>query len=217
MKTENMTEFDTEPFAIDYHNMRLSGFSTEKVSKNKIVFAGDSMIEFGQWKDLLNNATIVNRGILGDNSFGLLKRIDDIVNLQPKLLFISIGVNDIAKNIPANVTLNNICDFVNQIIESSPFTKVFVHSILPTNPVHSEHRAEFINHYSKNEQVVELNNLLKSQRNFLQFTFIDLYSHFVDIESGNLNSEFADNDGIHLNTKGYKLWADVLKNGNYLV
>ncbi len=217
MKTENMTEFDTAPFAIDYHNMRLSGFSTEKVSKNKIVFAGDSMIEFGLWKDLLNNATIVNRGILGDNSFGLLKRIDDIVNLQPKLLFISIGVNDIAKNIPANVTLNNICNIVNKITKSSSLTKIFVHSILPTNPIHSEHKTELINHYGKNEQVVELNNLLKSKSNDFKFSYIDLFSHFVDIAGGNLNSEFADNDGIHLNTKGYKLWADVLKNRNYLV
>jgi len=216
MKTENMPKYDIEPFAIDYHNMRLSGFSTEKISKNEIVFAGDSMIEFGQWTDLLNKYTIVNRGILGDNSFGLLKRIDDIINLQPKLLFISIGVNDIAKNIPANITVKNICDFATQIAKGSPLTKIVVHSILPTNPVHSEHKTELINLYNKNEQIVELNSLLKSKSDYFKFLFLDLYSYFVDT-SGNLNSEFADNDGIHLNTKGYKLWADLLKNGNYLV
>jgi lysophospholipase L1-like esterase len=216
MKTENMAKYDTEPFASDYHNMRLSGFRNEKVSKNKIVFTGDSMIEFGQWQELLNNSAIVNRGILGDNSFGLLNRIDDIINLQPKILLISIGINDIAKNIPVNVTLNNICDFVNQIIQVSPLTKIVVHSILPTNPIHSEPRSEFLNHYNKNEQVVELNSLLKSKSDYFKFSFVDLYSRFVD-KSGNLDSEIANNDGLHLNTKGYKLWVDLLKNGNYLV
>lgn len=211
-----MSNYNTEPFAIDYHNTRLSGFKAEKTLTNKIVFAGDSMIEFGQWQELLNNATIVNRGILGDNSFGLLKRIDDIIELQPKILFILIGINDIAGNIPVNVTLNNICNFVNQIFENSSSTKIFVHSILPTNPVHSEHKVEFENHYHKNEQVEQLNSLLKSKSKLLKFTFIDLYSYFVDANR-NLNAEFADIDGLHLNAKGYKLWADVLKNGNYLV
>ncbi|OQB58864.1 MAG: GDSL-like Lipase/Acylhydrolase [Bacteroidetes bacterium ADurb.Bin141] len=210
-----MATYNTEPFAIDYHNARLSGFKTEKTAKNKIVFSGDSMIEFGQWQDLLNNSTIISRGILGDNSFGLLNRIDDIIGLQPKILFVMIGINDIAGNIPIKVSLNNIGDFANQIIEHSPSTKIFVHSILPTNSVHSEHRAEFINHYNKNDQVVALNNLLKSQSDFLKFTFIDLYRHFTD-ERGNLNSEFANADGLHLNTKGYKLWADLLNSENYM-
>lgn len=57
MKIENMSQNDTEPFAIDYHNMCLSDFNTGKVPKNKIVFAGDSTVDFGQWKDLLKNMT----------------------------------------------------------------------------------------------------------------------------------------------------------------
>jgi len=209
-----MTKYNTEPFAIGYHNARLSSFKAEKFEKNKIVFAGCSMIEFGRWQELLKDETIINRGILGDNSFGLLNRIDDIIKLQPATLFIIIGINDIANNIPADISLKNIYNFVNQIVESSPSTQIFVHSILPTNPVHSEQKAEFANHYHKNEQVVELNNLLKSKSDLSKFTFVDLYSSVVDAD-GNLNSEFAQTDGIHLNTNGYLLWADLL-NGNYL-
>lgn len=210
-----MTKYNTEPFAIEYHKIRLSGFKSEKFEKNKIVFAGCSMIELGNWHELLKDEIIINRGILGDNSFGLLNRIDDIIKLQPTKLFITIGINDIAGTIPGNITVNNICNFVNQIVESSPSTKIVIHSILPTNPVHSEHKAELANHYHKNEQVVELNNLLKSKSEFLKFSFVDLYSSFVDA-SGNLNSEFADKDGIHLNAKGYLLWADILMIGNYI-
>ena len=205
-----MIKYNTEPFAIEYHKIRLSGFRSEKFEKNKNVFAGCSMVEFGHWQELLEDETIINRGILGDNSFGLLDRIDDIIKLQPANLYIIIGINDIASNVPGNITLNNICNFVNQIIESSPSTKIFVHSILPTSPIHSEQKAELANHYHKNEQVIELNKLLKSKSDFLKFSFVDLYSSFIDA-SGNLNSEFADTDGLHLNTKGYLLWARILR------
>jgi lysophospholipase L1-like esterase len=205
-----MTKYNTEPFAIEYHNARLSGFKTEKGAKNRIVFAGCSMIEFGQWQDLLNNSTMVNRGILGDNSFGLLNRIDDIINLQPKILLIMIGINDIAGNIPVNVTCKNICTFVKKLNNVSPSTKVFVHSILPTNPVYSEHKTEFINHYKKNKQVEQLNNSLKEESSSYNFSYIDLHSSFKD-KNGNLNAEFSDTDGIHLNAKGYKLWTDLLR------
>ena len=205
-----MTMYNTEPFAIEYHNAKLSSFSTEKVEKNQIVFAGCSMIEFGQWPDLLNNSTIVNRGILGDNSFGLLNRIDDIINLQPSILLLSIGINDIAGNIPVNVTIKNICTFVQKLNNSAPSTKVFVHSILPTNPVHSDHKPELINHYNKNKQVERLNYLLKEESSPQSFSYIDLHSSFKD-ENGNLNTEFADTDGLHLNAKGYKLWTDLLR------
>lgn len=210
-----MAEYNTEPFAIEYHKIRLAGFRTEIFEKNKIVFAGCSMIEFGNWQELLKDKTIINRGILGDNSFGLLSRIDDITKLQPSTLFVIIGINDIAGNIPTNVTLNNICNFVNQIIESSSSTKVFVHSILPTNPVHSLQKDEFANHYQKNEKVVELNKLIREKSDSLRFSFVDLYAYFVD-DKGNLNSEFADTDGLHLNKKGYKLWADILQSESWL-
>lgn len=210
-----MAEFNIEPFAIDYHNLRQSAFKAEKSTKNEIVFVGDSFIEFGQWQNLLKNSTIVNRGILGDNSFGLLNRVNDIIDLKPSLLYINIGINDIAREIPANITFKNICTIVKQLKKTSPHTKIFVHSILPTNPIHSEHNTELINHYNKNEQVIQLNNLLKEENKQCCFVYIDLYSLFED-ENGNLKMEFADADGIHLNSKGYKIWADMLKNGNYL-
>jgi len=206
-----MTKYNTEPFATEYHNARLLKFKTEKAAKNSIVFAGCSMIEFGQWQDLLNNAAIVNRGILGDNSFGLLNRIDDIINLQPEILLISIGINDIAGDIPMNVTCKNICAFVKKINGDSPSSKVFVHNILPTNPVHSEHKTEFINHYNKNKQVEQLNKALKEESSSYNFSYIDLHSSFKD-ENGNLNKEFANPDGIHLNANGYKFWAELLRN-----
>lgn len=209
-----MDTFDTEPFALDYHKNRLAVFKDQQILKNKIVFAGCSITEFGKWNELLNNSSIINRGIAGDNSFGLLNRIDDIINLQPSMLFVSIGINDIAKDIPAQVTVDNIIKFVKKLKESSPKTKILVHSILPTNASNRQNKYEVISHYNKNDKVVELNKLLGQNTQENGYTFIDLYNSFKDT-NGNLNLEFADKDGLHLNAQGYILWSEILK-GNVL-
>jgi len=205
-----MDTFDIEPFALDYHKNRLAVFRDEQILRNKIVFAGCSITEFGKWNELLSDTSIINRGIAGDNSFGLLNRIDDIINLQPSMLFISIGINDIAKDIPVQVTVGNILELVKKLKEKSPKTKILVHSILPTNASNRQNKEEVISHYNKNDKVVELNKMLERNTKENDFTFIDLYSSFKDT-NGNLNLEFAEKDGLHLNVQGYILWSGILK------
>ena len=39
---------------------------------------------------------------------------------------------------------------------------------------------------------------------------IDLYSHFVEKETGKMNPVYT-NDGLHLLGKGYLLWRDIVK------
>jgi lysophospholipase L1-like esterase len=205
-----MVTFDTEPFALDYHKKRLAVFNDEQIVRDKIVFAGCSITEFGKWNELLNDMNIINRGIAGDNSFGLLNRIDDIINLQPSMLFISIGINDIAKDIPAEVTAANILELVKKLKESSPKTKILIHSILPTNASNRQNKYEVISHYNKNDKVVELNRIVEQNSQENDFIFIDLHSSFKDT-NGDLNLELADKDGLHLNDNGYILWSDILK------
>jgi lysophospholipase L1-like esterase len=205
-----MVKFDAQPFALDYHKSRLAVFKSEQILRNKIVFAGCSITEFGKWNELLNDTSIINRGIAGDNSFGLLNRIDDIINLRPAMLFISIGINDIAKDIPLQITVDNILEFVKRLKSNSPKTKIFVHSILPTNAANRQNQDEVISHYKKNDKVIELNTILEQASEVNDFIFVDLHSSFKDMD-GNLNLEFADKDGLHLNAKGYLLWSGILK------
>ena len=126
------------------------------------------------------------------------------------MLFISIGINDIAKDIPVQATVGNILELVKKLKERSPKTKILVHSILPTNASNRQNKEEVISHYNKNDKVVELNKMLERNTKENDFTFIDLYSSFKDT-NGNLNIEFAEKDGLHLNLHGYILWSDILK------
>jgi lysophospholipase L1-like esterase len=79
----------------------------------------------------LNDTTVLNRGIGGDITYGVLKRLDDVINRQPKKLFILLGINDIGKDIPDSVIAYNYFKIIKQVKEKSPATKIYVQSILP--------------------------------------------------------------------------------------
>jgi lysophospholipase L1-like esterase len=206
------TTLDTLPYAMEYHQKRLDVFKNETPGKNKIVFIGNSITEFGDWKVLLKDSSVINRGIAGDITFGVINRLDEVVALQPSKLFIEIGINDISKNIPAAVIAKNILTIVQRIKSGSPKTEVFVQSILPTN---DSTKKDYPEAYHKNGQVIKTNRLLQGNAAKAGYTYIDLYPKFHD-KDGSLDVKYAEDDGIHPNLSGYLLWIKILKAGHYL-
>ena len=104
----NQKLFDTIGFIPEHYTQRIAMFEQEPVVTGNIIFLGNSITEIGNWKKLLNDSTVINRGIGGDITFGVLKRLDDIVKRQPSKLFLLIGINDIGKDIPDAVVADNI-------------------------------------------------------------------------------------------------------------
>jgi ankyrin repeat protein len=198
---------DTIPYALGYHQERLDIFKKEVVVLGKMVFLGDSQIEFGNWKKHLIDTTIINRGIAGDNTYGVLARLNDVLILKPNQIILEVGINDIAKNIPDSVVFKNILEIVRKIKANSPQTKTFVTSLFPTNDAVAK---EYPNVFNKNNHVENVNNLLKTASVKGDFMFLDLHQALKNFD-GKLNEQFADADGLHLNSDGYKLWVDVLK------
>ncbi|MEO6000165.1 MAG: GDSL-type esterase/lipase family protein [Chitinophagaceae bacterium] len=204
--------YDTLPYVLEFHQKKIDEFSKEPIMKGKVIFLGNSITAFGDWKHLLNDSTIVNRGIPGDITFGILNRLSDVISRQPSKLFIKIGMNDISKNIPDNVIVENIVSIVHRVKKESPTTKIFVQSILPTNDSVKTHYPDA---FGKNDHVVLVNNKLKKAAKKEGYIFIDLYSKFHD-ENGKLDFKYSKNDGIHLNAEGYHLWVMILRQGKYL-
>jgi lysophospholipase L1-like esterase len=204
--------YDTIPYALDYHQQRLTIFKKESLTKGKIIFLGDSHIEFGDWKKHLKDSSIINRGVAGDNTFGVLARLQDVTDRQPSKVFICIGINDVSKNIPEEAIVKNIVTMARRIKQASPKTKIFVHSILPTNDAVKK---EYPDAYNKDDQARQVNDQLKSHALKNGFTYVDLYSKFQD-NDGKLNPAYAYEDGLHLNASGYKLWIEILKGKGYL-
>src|SRR5918993_1342368 len=79
----NQRLFDTVPFMVDHYAKRMARFEAEPIPPRSIVFLGNSITEGGRWKKLTGDSSAVNRGIGGDITFGVLKRLDEIVAARP--------------------------------------------------------------------------------------------------------------------------------------
>lgn len=209
-KPTNQNLFDTIPFIPEHTPQRLAIFSKQPIVKGVTIFLGNSITEAGNWGKLLNDTTVLNRGIGGDITYGLLKRLDDVTAREPKKLFILIGINDIGKDIPDSVIAYNYFKIIKQVHAKSPNTKIFVQSILPLNTLH----AGFPQHYDKAEHIPKVNAMLKANATAMDYTYITLTPLFAD-KNGRLKDEYT-YEGLHLKSEAYVIWVDYLKKMKYL-
>ena len=204
--------YDTIQYAKEYHQKRLTLFKSEPIIKSKVIFLGNSITQFGNWKTLCSDSTIINRGIAGDNTFGVLARLDDVITRQPSKLFLKIGINDISQNIPVKIISQNIFEIIKRIKAKSPTTKIYVHSILPTNDQVKEYYPDAFN---KDDRVTLVNAQLRRNAKIKKYTYVDLHKVLKD-KDGKLDYRYAQSDGLHLNKTGYEKWIKILKGKGYL-
>ncbi len=198
--------YDTLPNQPEHYVAKLALFKKEPVEVGKIIMLGNSITEGGNWKTLLKDSSIINRGISGDVTFGILNRLEEVLKRKPAKIFLLIGINDLSRNTPHEVILENLFSIANRIKSGSPGTQLFIQSILPTNESFKNFPANFKN---KSGSIIIINTQLKKYAERLNYQFIDLYSKFLD-SSGNMEVKFA-TDGLHLTQLGYQHWASILQ------
>jgi lysophospholipase L1-like esterase len=190
--------------------LKVEQFKAFPDAKTDIVFLGNSITAGTDWMELLGNAHARNRGISGDITFGVLERLDEVTEGRPSKVFVLIGINDISRNIPDSVIVNNYRRIMEGIKKASPATRIYFYTLLPVN----NEFTQFKNHYNKDEHILNVNAALKKLAAQEKITLIDLYPHFLDA-AGKLDKQYTI-DGLHLNAAGYKVWAAILKKGKYL-
>jgi lysophospholipase L1-like esterase len=193
-----------------YYEQKVTLFRQLPDTKGEIIFLGNSITDIGEWAEIWQNPKVKNRGISGDNTFGVLARLDEVTSSKPSKIFIMIGINDIAKSTPDSVIVMNYRMMLQQIREWSPKTKVYIQSILPTNGDFTE----FKRHQNKDVHIKTINRDLQMLCATFNLIYVDLYSHFVNGE-GKLDPRYT-NDGLHINGDGYMLWKQILKENGYL-
>jgi lysophospholipase L1-like esterase len=188
---------------------KLLEFQANPIVKGDYVFMGNSITAAGNWSKLLDLPQAKNRGISGDITFGLLERLDEVIAGKPAKLFVLVGINDISRDIPDSVILANYKKLINMVRKGSSKTQIYFYTLLPVNASFEK----FKRHYGKDGHILWLNNEIK-KLSTKKVTVIDLYPHFTDKDK-RLKAELT-KDGLHLIHDGYKVWAEVLKRGNYL-
>jgi len=201
-------KYDTVRFAPEHYQERMALFRSEALQQGGIIFLGNSITEYADWRRLMNDVRVINRGIAGDNTFGMLDRLQDVIDRHPSKLFIEAGINDIAQDVPVGMIVGNISSIVQWVRAGSPATKIYVVSVLPVN---ENVRKEYPELTDKNPVVREVDLQLQQLAGAAGFTYIDLAARVAD-PSGNLLAKYARPDGLHLNGEGYKVFAGMIKN-----
>jgi len=187
------------------YGQRLALFKSYPNSSKDVIFLGNSITAGTDWNELLQLPEARNRGISGDITFGVLERLDEVIEGHPAKVFILIGINDVARNIPDSVITRNHETMIRRIQAGSPKTKIFFQTLMPTNNTFTQHK----DHYNKDGHIQAVNEGLKKLAEKYPITLIDLHPHFMDVQ-GRLDARYT-MDGLHLNDKGYAVWKEVLQ------
>jgi lysophospholipase L1-like esterase len=188
------------------YKLKVEQFGKYPDSRKDIIFLGNSITAGVDWHELLGLRYARNRGISGDITFGVLERLDEVVAGKPRKIFILIGINDIARNIPDSVIINNHKRIVAGIRAASPRTRIYLQTLMPVNSTIGATKQ----HYNKDEHIAAVNSGLKELAAAAKITLIDLHTPFLD-ENGRLKADYT-YDGLHLNARGYEAWRKILLN-----
>ena len=168
---------------------------------------GDSITEF--WltihPEFFAGKSYIDRGISGQTTPQMLIRFrPDVINLQPDVVVILAGVNDIAGN-TGPTTPEKIFGNITSMVELAKANaiKVILCSILPANDFY----------WRPNDKaaatIIQLNQLIKSYADKHHIPYIDYHAVMADASNG-LPKEFS-NDGVHPNLKGYQIMEPLLE------
>jgi lysophospholipase L1-like esterase len=204
------TVYDTISTLPQHFEDRYSKFLQEPIIKGRIVFLGNSITEGANWGSLIGDTTAINRGIGGDLTYSVLKRLDDVIIRQPSKVFLMIGINDIGKDVPDTVIAENIRTIIKRIQAGSPSTRIYLENVLPVNAAVQG----FPQHYDKNPHVLATNRMLVKVARDAKVQLIDMHQFFTDRE-GYLEKNYT-KDGLHINAKGYQVWVEYLKKEGWL-
>lgn len=165
-------------------------------ARASVVMVGDSLIDGAEWEEMFPGVTVVNRGVDGDTTAGVLRRMEGIVSVRARKAFVMIGINDFKEDRSVDAVFRDYRSIVSQLSESG--TKVFVLSTLMCN----EAKAGWISCAALQGKIRELNQRLAGLAS-ADVAFIDINAGLAG--DGGLKAELS-HDGVHLNGEGYRIW-----------
>jgi lysophospholipase L1-like esterase len=167
-------------------------------TRAEVVMLGDSLTELGEWQEMFPEVKIANRGISSDTTSGILERLDEVLEAQPRKVFLMAGINDLSwGGVDEGVVLKNMGEITRRLKAQGVEEVVLQATIFPGK----NHGADLP------RKVERLNKGLVKLASEQGMEFVDLNG--VLAPDGFLKTDFT-MDGIHLNGKAYKVWAERL-------
>ncbi|WP_273566678.1 SGNH/GDSL hydrolase family protein [Maribacter halichondriae] len=175
--------------------------------EDRVVFMGNS-ITIG-WLNsrpgFFQGKPYINRGISGQTTPQMLLRFrQDVIDLQPKVVVILAGTNDIAGN-TGPMTLEQIMDNMQSMAELAHQNniKVVLSSVLPAFDY------PWRPGLKPNEKIPALNKMIQEYAKANGHIYLDYFSEMVDDRNG-LPKKYAE-DEVHPTVEGYKVMEPMVE------
>jgi lysophospholipase L1-like esterase len=175
--------------------------------EDRVVFMGDSITDIWKLDKSFPGKPYTNRGIGGQTTPQMLIRFrPDVIALQPKVVVILAGTNDIAGNTgPMSLAeIENNYATMAELARAHNIRVVFS-SVIPVN--NYTERSKLFFPLRAPEQILELNRWMKNYCAQNACVYLDYFSEMVD-DKGLLKADLAE-DGLHPNDKGYAIMAPL--------
>lgn len=172
------------------HYARRSDYYAGLGKTKAIVFLGDSRIELGEWAEMLGRCDISNRGLSGDTTGSLLRRVRASVPTDNVICVLQAGVNDLRRGLPIDAVLANY----RQILEYLRNERRARVILTPVIFVSRDRPA-------LNGVIAECNRGLQELASSTGAEWLDMNA--VLCPQGYLSAEYT-LDGMHLNARGYE-------------
>jgi lysophospholipase L1-like esterase len=177
-----------------YYEARAALFR-ELSGRPEIAMLGDSLTEAGNWHELVPEFRVINRGIAGDTSSGVLDRLQEVIDRRPKLVFLMIGTNDIGLGVPPETLLRNLREIVTRLRGAA----------IPTVAQSILFRGGWLQ--ADNAAIAAVNTEWAAFCAAQGVRFLDLNAWMA------VNNRLPDTmtyDGVHLTAAAYRVWRDAV-------
>src|SRR5437870_11146985 len=180
----------------------------------RVVFMGDSITDAWQqprFGGFFPGKPYIDRGISGQTTPQMLVRFRaDVIALQPRVVVILAGTNDLAGNtgpITVEETEGNLASMAE--LARANGIRVVLASVMPVSNYGPDREGHPIDMRIKlpPEKILELNTWIKKYAAEKGHVYLDYFSVMVDDE-GLLKKEIS-GDGLHPNAAGYAVMAPV--------
>lgn len=165
----------------------------------RLLFLGDSLIEFFDWRGRFPEHEVHNLGIAGETVNGLYARLNGIFSRikDANHVFIMSGINNLAMG--DDHFIEPYRSVIRAVAVSYPSAVIHVHTLLPV-----------LFPYISNDTIAYLNSKLCSMAVNEGVDVIDLHTLFLD-QRGKPIASYLLEDGVHISSEGYALWSHVLE------
>jgi lysophospholipase L1-like esterase len=175
--------------------------------EKRVIFFGDSITDLWKLEDSFPGKTYINRGIGGQTTSQMLVRFrQDVIDLQPKVVVILAGTNDIAGNTGPISNEDIEANYASLAeLARAHNVRVIFSSILPVHNYTPQSQELFAQRSP--ERILALNRWLKDYCAANDLVYLDYFTAMVE-DKGLLRRDLAD-DGLHPNKAGFAVMAPL--------